>query len=332
MKNRFQSLDGWRGLSIIFVLVGHLFPIGPKLWLMNGAIAATGMSIFFILSGFLIANILIKDKNIINFLIKRFFRILPLAWLVIFITLALVGVDKKVYLSHLLFYANWPPMLLIDQTGHFWSLCVEMQFYIGVALLFLIIGSKFDLFFLFLCIGITLYRFFNNAEMAINTFYRIDELLAGCILALINIKYEKIKQNIGRLNFIYLLPLLIFSAHPFSGTLNYLRPYIAMLMIGSTLFDEKNTDQWLKNKFLLYISSISYAIYVIHGGLRFTWLGSGDTGEKYMKRILLIAVIFILSHLSTFYYEKYWISLGKKLCTILNNLKNTNKIKTINNS
>jgi hypothetical protein len=44
-----------------------------------------------------------------------------------------------------------------------------------------------------------------------------------------------------------------------------------------------------------------------------TWLGSGEDLEKYIKRPLLFMVLFALAHLSTFYYEKQWIALGKKL-------------------
>ena len=47
MINRFQTLDGWRGVSILLVLVGHLFPLGPKSWQLNSAIAGCGMVIFF---------------------------------------------------------------------------------------------------------------------------------------------------------------------------------------------------------------------------------------------------------------------------------------------
>ena len=60
--NRFQSLDGWRGLSILFVLAGHLLPLGPKSWQMNSSVAAAGMAVFFILSGFLITNILFRRE------------------------------------------------------------------------------------------------------------------------------------------------------------------------------------------------------------------------------------------------------------------------------
>jgi peptidoglycan/LPS O-acetylase OafA/YrhL len=55
---RFPALDGWRGISILLVLGGHLFPLGPKSLNMNECIAALGMAIFFTLSGFLITTTL----------------------------------------------------------------------------------------------------------------------------------------------------------------------------------------------------------------------------------------------------------------------------------
>lgn len=79
MGNRFAVLDGWRGLAILFVLAGHLLPLGPKAWQMNAAVATTGMVIFFNLSGFLITNILLHNQNILTFLTRRFIRIVPLA-------------------------------------------------------------------------------------------------------------------------------------------------------------------------------------------------------------------------------------------------------------
>lgn len=314
--NRFQSLDGWRGLSILLVLAGHLLPLGPKAWQMNGAIAATGMVVFFILSGFLITTILLRDSNLYRFLIRRFMRIIPLAWLFTTITLIVLASKQEVYFSHYLFYANWPPMNLTSATGHLWSLCVEMQFYILIA--FLVAGLKSRAFFVLpiLCVVVSLYRYTAGAEIAINTYYRIDEILAGCILALIyHRKSDSIAQFFNALNPVYIFPLLILSAHPDWGILNYFRPYIAMLMIGATLFNED--EHWwsrlLSHQILFYIASISFALYVIHGGLMETWLGEGEKLEKYIKRPLLFAVTFILAHLSTFYYEKYWIKLGKKL-------------------
>ena len=321
MINRLQVLDGWRGISILLVLAGHLFPLGPQAWQLNGSIASSGMAIFFILSGFLITSILLKDQNIPHFLTRRFLRIVPLAWLAIFISLIITAAPLSAYLPHLLFYANWPPMALIEPTGHLWSLCVEMQFYVLIAMLIIIFKQRTFVILPLLCVAITAYRYSNNADMAINTYYRIDEILAGCILAIIYHRPAGLIVNLIRqLNPVYLFPLLMISAHPNGGLMNYARPYIALLMVGSTLFvnlEFSNDDNWyqqcLKSRFLFYIASISYALYVIHGGLMHSWLGDGDKLEKYLKRPLLLAVTFGLAHVSSFYYEKYWMNLGKKL-------------------
>jgi peptidoglycan/LPS O-acetylase OafA/YrhL len=280
---------------------------------MNHAVAGAGMAIFFILSGFLIFTILKKNEDIVNFLIRRFLRIIPLAWLVMLIFLTLNDADGNAYISHFLFYANWPPMTFIPATGHLWSLCVEMQFYIGIALLLAFFRSKALMVIPLLCISVTIFRYLNNVEMAINTYYRLDELLAGCLLGIIYHECERLRRWIGKLSFIYLLPLLIVAAHASGGIFNYLRPYIAMLMIGSTLFNKKHGEQWLESKFLLYLATISYAVYVLHGSLSNTWLGSGEVVEKYIKRPLLLAIVFLLAHVSTFHYEKYWMNLGRKL-------------------
>ena len=316
MATRYQTLDGWRAISILLVLLGHLFPLGPKAWLLNGAIAACGMAIFFILSGFLITSILLKDQNVVHFLTRRFLRIIPLAWLCILITLVLTAAPLSVYLPHLLFYANFPPMALIQSTGHLWSLCVEMQFYVLIALLVLIFKKQALMLLPALCLSITAYRYINDVPMAINTYYRLDEILAGCILALIyHNRSPSIQQFIGKLNPFYLLPILVVSAHPDGGIVNYFRPYIALLLIGSTLFADKTTwySDWLNGRILFYIASISYALYVIHGGLMDSWLGQGERLEKYLKRPLSLAATFALAHISTFYYEKHWINLAKML-------------------
>jgi peptidoglycan/LPS O-acetylase OafA/YrhL len=319
MKNRFYTLDGWRGISILFVLAGHLLPLGPSAWHLNSSIAATGMVIFFTLSGFLITNILIKDQDITNFLIRRFMRIIPLAWLILLITFILIDAKSNLLLPHFLFYANWGSMALTPETGHFWSLCVEIQFYIFIAILVKFLKSKAFLLLPIASLVITGYRYLNSVPMAINTYYRLDEILAGCILAILfSHNNQKTNEIFRFFKPTYLLVLLIFSAHPNSSLLNYIRPYIAVLMVGSTLFNSEKKVWWnklLKSQVLFYIGSISYALYILHGGLSHTWLGEGDTLEKYMKRPLLLVITFLLAHISTFYYEKYWIKLAKKLTT-----------------
>jgi len=318
-----HALDGWRGLSIIFVLAAHLLPLGPKNWQLNETIGAVGMSLFFILSGFLIANFLHKKQNIADFIIRRFFRILPLAWLYIFIVFSLNSANQAEWFAQLFFYANWPPMDLKNVTSHFWSLCVEVQFYLMVAVLVFLLRKKGLLILPFLCFAVTWYRIDQQVYIAINTYYRLDEILAGCILSLIynDQIFKGLKNILAKINPYLIICLLIISSHPMGGEINYLRPYLAGILIGITLFNQNNNhlSYFLNINILFYLATISYALYIIHGGLRYTWLGDGDTLVKYAKRPLLFAATFLLAHISTFYYEKHFIKLGRTLSSKINN-------------
>jgi peptidoglycan/LPS O-acetylase OafA/YrhL len=318
MTNRYPSLDGWRGLAILFVLAGHLLPLGPEAWQVNSTVATTGMVIFFNLSGFLITSILLHDTNIIRFLLRRFMRIVPLAWLVLCVTFFYEHATPKIYLPHLFFYANWgDPMALIDSTSHFWSLCVEVQFYVVIATLVFFSREKAFYFLPIICVGITALRWYDSIGVAINTYYRVDEILAGSILALLYKRRDAVANWFCWFNPLVIFPLVLISAHPQGNFIQYFRPYLSLLLIGSTLFGPRAhpiTMRFLSDKSLFYIATVSYALYVLHGGLRHTWLGEGDTLVRYMKRPLLFAATFFLAHISTFYYENYWICLGKKLC------------------
>jgi len=284
-----------------------------------------GMSLFFTLSGFLITNHLINNKNITDFLLRRFFRIIPLAWLYILVVFFLTSANTQTYLAHLFFYANWPPMYLQNETSHFWSLCVEIQFYIAIAFIVTLLKDRGLMLIPVFCICFTLYRVLNDVHLAINTYYRIDEILAGGILALIyhNRISSVAKSILKKSNQYALIVLFIISCHPESGFMNYLRPYLGAALVGATLFNHRShIVSSLNHKVLLYIATISYALYVIHGGLRHTWLGEGDTFEKYVKRPLLFAITFIMAHFSTFYYEKKCIIYGKNISL---KLKKNNK-------
>lgn len=315
MKNRFEVLDGWRGISISFVLAGHLLPLGPNVLGLNASVATSGMALFFILSGFLITNILLKDQNIRKFIIRRLFRILPIAWLVLLITFVIVRPPWDIIKSYVFFYANNSESVILS-ASHFWSLCLEIQFYFAIAILVFIFKKRALYILPLVSLLITINRYLNGMTYSVETLFRIDEILAGCILALIfTSDCERLKRFIAKLNPLVMLILLLASAHSYGGILAYFRPYMAMLLIGATLLNDEPsyTRKILSSRLLFYIASISYALYVVHGGLRYTWLASGDDVVKYLKRPLFFLVNFGLAHLSTRYYEKYWIDLGKRL-------------------
>src|SRR5262245_11177438 len=62
-----------------------------------------------------------------------------------------------------------------------------------------------------------------------------------------------------------------------------------------------------------YCAKIAYAVYVIHPVTMSGWLGDGDVAVRYTKRIGSLFLSFLFAHLSTNFYEKYWIGLGHRL-------------------
>src|SRR6185369_8976299 len=142
LPSHFPVLDGWRGISIACVLAGHMLPLGPKVLALNGAVATAGMSLFFFLSGFLIVSILSRNDNVLSFLVRRVCRVVPLAWAFLIVLLFFGGASFEIWKANLFFYANLPfasvpdgngaPLYLLGLNGHFWSLCVEMQFYAAI--------------------------------------------------------------------------------------------------------------------------------------------------------------------------------------------------------
>lgn len=307
-------LDGWRGLSILFVLAAHLLPLGPRALHFNYSVGILGMVLFFNLSGFLITSFLLQDQRICAFLIKRFCRVLPLGWLYLVLALSLSAAPLSTWLNHLLFYANIPPQDLPPMTEHLWSLCMEVQFYVGVALLVVVLRARGLLLLPLLGVMFTLLRASHGIMASSVTYYRIDEILAGCTLALAwHGRYsDRFRAWLTHVPQWWLLVLLTLSSMPQGGWLNYLRPYLAALLIGATIVQPgTGLVRLLRWRFLLFCAAISYALYVIHPILSFTWLASGTPVAKYAKRPLFLAVLFALAYVSTRYYESRFIALGR---------------------
>ena len=125
---RFEVLDGIRGISILLVLACHMLPLGPKSLQINTWAGSLGMSLFFPLSGFLITTTLMKHSDVVAFLIRRIFRIVPLAWLAAIIVFLIQGADIPSIWRTLLFVINYDEPLMVPGTVHFWSLCVAVSY------------------------------------------------------------------------------------------------------------------------------------------------------------------------------------------------------------
>ena len=307
---RIPLLDGWRAISILLVLAGHLFWLGPSWARLNDTAGAAGMAIFFTLSGFLITSFLAAGMPVSQFLARRLARIVPLAWVAIFALTLWTAPHPSEVVRNVLFIANLPPASLLEHGEHLWSLCVEMQFYALAAALALFPKRRALLAIPILCLIVTLARIFSGEVISIVTWHRIDEILAGGTLALAYLKGWH--KALGRIPLWIGIGALVLCSHPLSGALQFLRPYAAALAVGITLADApQRVERFLASRPMRYIAEISYALYVIHAILAGTWLGSGETLEKYLKRPLLLAATFALAHISTRHLERPIIALAK---------------------
>ena len=317
-KKYLPILDGWRALSILLVLAGHWLPLGPAEWQLNASVAASGMALFFCLSGFLITQFLSDDPRVSVFLVKRLFRIIPLAWLAIAILVFFNQPSSFIATANFLFFANLYPNALMVGGEHLWSLSVEMQFYFFMAVLVLLAGSRAILLIPVFALLITSLRICANQTVSIVTWHRVDEIFIGGCVALVwgsqNIRSRTLKFH-PYLSIALLAGLFAVSL-PQLNPLGYLRPYVAGATVFVSLyaFPASLYRLWT-GRIAKYIAQISYAVYVFHGMLNATPLGGHDVSkmEKYLLRIPLALATLALSHISTFYYEKKAIALGNRL-------------------
>nr|WP_198979988.1 acyltransferase [Herbaspirillum sp. ASV7] len=138
-------LDGWRGLAILFLLIGHFFPL-PGL-----SLARFGVNLFFVLSGLLMGRLLfIKETPLPLFYRRRISRIFPALYTLILLTLVVrwwtAGpIEWNETVLAALFLNNYfsaHPGHAVMPFGHTWSLAVEEQSYVLLSLVALCVRQR----------------------------------------------------------------------------------------------------------------------------------------------------------------------------------------------
>jgi len=135
IPSRIPSLDGLRAISISLVVVGHWAELTYHSDV-AGAFANLGVRIFFIISGYLITTLLLKEHaktstiGLREFYVRRAYRILPAAFAFMLPVFLIFWHDLRWYhmAAAALYVTNFDfthPWFL----GHLWSLSVEEQFY-----------------------------------------------------------------------------------------------------------------------------------------------------------------------------------------------------------
>lgn len=304
--NRVFGLDILRMLAIMFVVFSHSASLLPgKVYMFFDLFYFDGVCIFFVLSGFLIGNIIIKsvEKNgfsrseLFTFWIRRWFRTLPNYYLFVFI----LGVLSKLFITGFPLRAIIP-FLFFSQNlmhandaffGESWSLSVEEWFYLSIPLLlffsvnFLKISFKRSLIVVsvFMLLFSTFFRYYMYSSGHLPemidyrrvVIMRMDNLMYGVIGAYISFYYQHFWTT-NRYKFfitgiVLVLIWKVFSyIYPNIDSFYYANIFYPLFCMAVLCLLPVLSQYSLKKYSVVaiaitYISLISYSLYLIHFSL-----------------------------------------------------------------
>ena len=328
-RERNPQIQALRALAAILVLVYH------AKWLDGGYI---GVDIFYVISGFLITGILVREldaKNsisLISFYARRAKRLLPASFLVIVVT-GIAGyillpasmresfgrdlIAASTYISNFLFALWENDYQNLNSTPspfiHFWSLAVEEQFYLFwpffILLLFRIGRRRAVLYGVIVTlIGSFLFSLYLTERAPIWAFYilptRAWELAAGALLVFLP-DLRRIRPVIALSSFIVVLTAtyIFDEATPFPGTAA-LAPVVAtVLLLASRSNWPPFLDAIARFRGTQWLGAISYPLYLWHWPVLVIpaiYLGQELT---VVQTVLLLGLTVVLAGLTHKYVE-----------------------------
>lgn len=272
------EIDGLRVVAMIGVLYVHF-------WNRNHEMEHLRVSLFFVVSGFIITLTLLRAKersgyvNIRNFYIRRALRLFPALFIALLVAYFFDMGDISASISwhlaqlsnvHFALQREWSPWV----ASHLWSLNIVEQFYMicPVAVFFL---TRRNLMVFFLCVmlaSIALRLIVLNS--GISNWYVLlfcfDPIAAGCLLAMV--KENRAVRGIltSYLNLVVsglfiLSPILFLEG--FGHTITY-RILTIYALVSIVLWAYIGFNGWARllftNGIIRFFSKISYGIYVYH--------------------------------------------------------------------
>ena len=347
------SLFGLRAVSILMVVFfhsQHFFRAEDRVYvtitnIFNGD---RGVNFFFVISGFLITTLLIreytqnKEISLPKFYMRRVFRIFPAyyAILLFYLILQLSGlifIHSGDWIASIFYLRQfWGRDIL---TGHFWSLSVEEFFYLISPFLFSMIYFRNPRIFGWMLMAATfiiipLIRIATHFGMIptinedFNILVRGDALTIGCLLA---IYYPQISARIRLINWlVFIIPVLLviqwiavdnIPLNVFRITpVNYWVPfghrgcslfdniYIAILIVYCIERKDTIIFRILNSSVAQYVGVLSYSIYLYQAIFTKNGLIKGVP----MSFPLNLLVIFVFAWLSYRFVEKPFLKLKDK--------------------
>lgn len=293
-KGRIPSLDGIRAIAVSLVILAHVngtrfFPISYEYerWINVGNL---GVRVFFVLSGFLITTLLIREHqrtgriSLSGFYMRRLIRIFPALY--VFVAVMAVATATGLVEIPLIDFA-WASTYTINyftdrswEFGHLWSLAVEEQFYLTWPVLVIVFTPKRVWWLALLAIALaplsrvaTWVFMPDHREWIESAFHTVfDALATGCLLALLRVKLDRnaIYLRLMSSPLIILLPIVIYAC-------NFYRQYPSfMYTVGETIMNIciallidwsiRNPDgrvgKVLNARFAGFIGVMSYSLYL----------------------------------------------------------------------
>lgn len=273
MKNRIASLDGLRAISICLVILGHAY--GTHGYPTNRftsfvhPLAHFGVQIFFVISGFLITSLLLKERastghvNLLAFYRRRTFRILPAATAYIATVVLLWAAIGRGFPTRFVLAACTYTMNYLHSTpwqlSHLWSLAVEEQFYLVWPILFTLFYRARKLTCLAVMILAPLAR---HAEvLGLETPIHADLLAPGCLLALF--PAFRLPQWMYSLAFTLFACGSTVAMAIFMLDRNVLTWGIVPCLVALCLHIlVQREDRFLNSRLIVYLGGLSYALYL----------------------------------------------------------------------
>ncbi len=339
MKNNYIiQLDGLRFFAVLMVMIAHWLqwqwtnPILTKIPFVHG------VTLFFVLSGFLITRILLTNRDkynkeklnklflFRNFYIRRFFRIFPIYYLLIAFLFVINYQNTRELLPWLVTYTSniYQSInnIYIGDFNHFWSLAVEEQFYLFWPFVILFIKPKNTLsaiiITIVLAMGVRTYLFFYIGNWMATSYFTLSCMHAlglGALLAYIKTYKPKTGNQLSNPIWLYSVLVLYIVSLVIQNKLNqgwYKEIlddfFFAILALFIILRASNNGFKGvakfiLENKFVTYSGKISYGLYVYHLFMPalFYFIAPKiglSISNKYTFFVALYFLTFVLSHFS----------------------------------
>lgn len=293
------GLDQLRGVAVLMVVLGHTI----HRWGVGGA-GHIGVTIFFVLSGFLITRLLVEERDDTGgialgaFYARRARRLLPA--LLVFLPLAvlvnlrlhlLVAEPLAATLAYVVNYTSVHDGIRYGAFTHLWSLAVEEHFYLVWPSLVLLIGRRRLVPVCLAVIAAVAYARYATSlldtSLALRaTHLRVDAMLVGAVLAVAVARLPRPPKALST----GAAGVLVVACHgsllvPLLGWGFVVVELAAAVLVLDAL-------RWRRRAWLAHIGVISYGMYLFHLPIGL-WLGSRGTHEAALPVLTLVLTIAV---------------------------------------